>query len=215
MGRRRAVSADEQRARRASLVEAAASLLESWSVEDLSMDRIAARAGVAKGTLYRYFTTREELLMSVWEVDHARWLEKAVAGLGSHSGPIDDRHLVDGIVGGAVARPRFCRLHGLVHPVLEGNLAPAAVRRFKVRYRTRMEGTARRVAPLANGISAARLLRWLLHLDAVMAGLLPLAAPPAAVELVLEDPELHGLVLDVEGELRMVAAATLAAVRRS
>lgn len=179
------------------------------------MDRVAARAGVAKGTVYRYFSTREELLLSVWELDHERWLEGAAADIASHSVPIDDRHLVDSIVGSAVDRPRFCRLHGLVHPALEGNLAPAAVRRFKVRYRNRMEGTARRVAPFAIEISAARLLRWLLALDAVMAGLLPLAAPPATVEMAFEDPELHGLVLDVEAELRLVAAATLAAIRRS
>ena len=102
MGRRRAVTAHEQWAKRSSLVEAAASLLVSWSVEDLSMDRVAARAGVAKGTVYRYFSTREELLLSVWELDHERWLEGAAADIASHSVPIDDRHLVDSIVGSVV-----------------------------------------------------------------------------------------------------------------
>jgi AcrR family transcriptional regulator len=48
--------------RRASLVEAAAILFVEQGVEATTVDGIAARAGVAKGTFYYYFETKADLL---------------------------------------------------------------------------------------------------------------------------------------------------------
>ncbi|OGP69513.1 MAG: hypothetical protein A2Y80_06135 [Deltaproteobacteria bacterium RBG_13_58_19] len=47
------------------ILAAARSLLEQGGVEGLTMDGIAAAAGVAKGTLYLYFPSKEELIQEM------------------------------------------------------------------------------------------------------------------------------------------------------
>ena len=177
------------------------------------MDRVADLAGVAKGTLYRYFTTREELLLAVWDRDHADWLDAMAETLNRGAGPVTDRDIAAAAVETALARPRLCCLHGIVHTVLSANLTLAAARGFAQRRMDRTAAAAALLERWGDGLTAAQALRWLLCLDAIMAGMLPLAAPSPAVVQALEGPRLRGLRLDVEAELRLVAAVTLAGLR--
>ena len=215
MRARRATTAEDREARRRSLVDAAEELLEHWSIEDVSMNRVADRAGVAKGTVYLYFATREELLIAVWEREHASWLEAVSEIVRRSDGTVSDRHLVDAVVETALARPRLCRFHGIVDTVLAANLTLAAAREFSKRRMDRAAATAALLDRRGENLSAPRALRWLLSLDAIMAGLLPLAAPSPAVARALEDPGLRSLRFDVEVELRLIAAATLAGRRKA
>src|SRR3954453_18738297 len=54
-------------ARRQRIVEAAARLFADAAYAEVHMDAIAAEAGVAKPTLYRYFATKEELFIEALE----------------------------------------------------------------------------------------------------------------------------------------------------
>lgn len=54
----------------------------------LSLDKIAARAGVGVATLYRHFPTREALLVAVYRHELARLCEAAPAA--SSDGPADE-----------------------------------------------------------------------------------------------------------------------------
>lgn len=51
---------------RALLLEAASALLADTGYEGLSMDRVAARAGMTKGAIYGNFANKEELIMAVF-----------------------------------------------------------------------------------------------------------------------------------------------------
>ncbi|MBN2289762.1 MAG: TetR/AcrR family transcriptional regulator [Candidatus Glassbacteria bacterium] len=53
---------------RGQIEEAVAGIIGTEGVQGLTMDKIAARAGVAKGTLYRYFSSKSALLRDT--VDH-------------------------------------------------------------------------------------------------------------------------------------------------
>ncbi len=61
--------------RRARIVAAAVGHLADHPVEDVSMDALAAAAGVGKATLYRYFETKEGLLRAC--------LDDVVRGVGA------------------------------------------------------------------------------------------------------------------------------------
>lgn len=56
-----------QRAKRDAIVVAAAALLEERPVESIHIRDVAERAGVALGTLYRYFRSKEQVLAAVLE----------------------------------------------------------------------------------------------------------------------------------------------------
>ncbi|HEY1348031.1 MAG TPA: TetR/AcrR family transcriptional regulator [Ktedonobacteraceae bacterium] len=64
---------ERQRQERAELIlETAASILGEKGYHETSMDEIAARVGVAKGTLYQHFASKEDLVLALF----ARELEK-------------------------------------------------------------------------------------------------------------------------------------------
>jgi AcrR family transcriptional regulator len=65
--RRRARNEDDKRERRAALVAAALATFDETSYEAVTMTSVAVRAGLAKGTLYLYFGTKEDLFLSVVE----------------------------------------------------------------------------------------------------------------------------------------------------
>ncbi|MBW3619146.1 MAG: TetR/AcrR family transcriptional regulator [Actinobacteria bacterium] len=61
--------------RREELLDAAEGVVEDEGVAGLTIDRVAARAGVAKGTVYLYFASKEQLVGAL----KARCLEEMTA----------------------------------------------------------------------------------------------------------------------------------------
>ena len=59
---------EKQRQERAALIlQAAEEVLAEKGYHDTSMDEIAARVGVAKGTLYQHFPSKEDLVFALFE----------------------------------------------------------------------------------------------------------------------------------------------------
>lgn len=67
-------------ARRAELLAAAAACFATRGFEDVSMDDIAARAGVTKGLLFYYFGSKRQCYLAVIADFHRQLLEHARAG---------------------------------------------------------------------------------------------------------------------------------------
>ncbi len=62
---KRAVT-DEQKIEKTELIlSAAAKLLETEKYERITIEKIAKKAGVAKGTVFIYFKTKEEITTSI------------------------------------------------------------------------------------------------------------------------------------------------------
>ena len=70
---------DAARNRRA-LLDAAAELMGGCGVEALTMDALAARAGVGKGTVFRRFGSREGLMASLLDHREAEWQAGVISG---------------------------------------------------------------------------------------------------------------------------------------
>nr|BBH94694.1 TetR family transcriptional regulator [Thermogemmatispora argillosa] len=58
-------SAQKRQARAERILDAAVRLIERWGYDKTTIDDIAREAGVAKGTIYLHWKTREDLFMSV------------------------------------------------------------------------------------------------------------------------------------------------------
>jgi TetR/AcrR family fatty acid metabolism transcriptional regulator len=65
--------------RTAEILEAARRVIGEVGFADASMERIAVEAGVAKGTLYLYFKSKESLLARALEDGHAEMLARSRA----------------------------------------------------------------------------------------------------------------------------------------
>jgi AcrR family transcriptional regulator len=69
----RARSADQKALRRRAVLEAAETYFLEVGYEAFSMSKLAKKIGLAKGTFYLYFQTREELFLTLYEQSLIRW----------------------------------------------------------------------------------------------------------------------------------------------
>jgi AcrR family transcriptional regulator len=69
------------------ILEGAAAIFARDGYEGASMSRIAAEAGVSKGTLYNYFTSKAELFSSYVQRDCARCVASMIDGLEDSAPP--------------------------------------------------------------------------------------------------------------------------------
>ncbi len=65
---------------RQALLDAAAELMGGCGVEALTMDALAAQAGVGKGTVFRRFGSREGLMASLLDHREAAWQAAVISG---------------------------------------------------------------------------------------------------------------------------------------
>lgn len=79
--RRRARTAEAKAARRETIVSAAWDLFRRGEFGTVTVARVARRARVAKGTVYLYFETKEELFFEVAYAELDEWLTVVEGGL--------------------------------------------------------------------------------------------------------------------------------------
>ena len=79
----RAVRTEDKLERRREILDAAERLFRDQPSALASMDELARAAGVAKGTLYLYFPSKEEVLIALHERNMAGFFEKLQAALAS------------------------------------------------------------------------------------------------------------------------------------
>jgi AcrR family transcriptional regulator len=77
---------------REALLRAAQELVDSCGVEGVTMEAVAARAGVGKGTVFRRFDSREGLMASLLNRSETVWQAQVISGpppLGPGAPPLD------------------------------------------------------------------------------------------------------------------------------
>jgi AcrR family transcriptional regulator len=82
----------DARRNRERILCAAAALVDSCGIDGVSMDDVAARAGVGKGTLYRRFGDRASLLRALMEEPEREFQEALIRGappLGPGAPPLE------------------------------------------------------------------------------------------------------------------------------
>ncbi len=77
----RARSAEQKALRRHEVLKAAEKYFLEVGYEAFSMAQLAKKTGVAKGTLYLYFKTREELFLTLYEQSLIRWSQVFIGHL--------------------------------------------------------------------------------------------------------------------------------------
>lgn len=76
--------------KRRAILDVATQMFAEQGYRQTAMDEIAARVGVAKGTLYLYYPTKIELLIACGAFEKLRWIPAMIDNLRSDK-PADDR----------------------------------------------------------------------------------------------------------------------------
>jgi len=213
---RRARTPKAKSARRSQILDAARKLAEAGAdPETISMADVARLAGVAKGTPYLYFRTKEELFLGLLEGGLEDWFDALDASLASGSGWVPAAGLADLVTDSLTRRPLLRRLLAQLGPVIERNLDTDRALRFRWRVAGRLATTGsvleRRTVFLRPGDGP----RLLLRLQALAMGIQSLAEPAAPVRDVLEAPGLEVFRLDFAGDFRAATRALLTGLERT
>jgi AcrR family transcriptional regulator len=103
------VTKPEQRRRTAKerLLQAADELFYSEGIHTVGIDRVIARAGVAKGSMYYSFAGKDELVHDYLTHRHGKWAERVTTGIGAHADPRARILAVYDVLGTLFAQPDY------------------------------------------------------------------------------------------------------------
>jgi AcrR family transcriptional regulator len=214
----RARRPEQKQQREDAILGAARELALRDGVRNVSLNDIAARIGIHKSALLRYFETREQIFLELTAASWRDWTQALHADLDGAAGgatagaAAGSAELVADVVARSFAdRPLLCDLIPHTALNLERNVSPAAVRRYKLTSLGAVSdaaGLVHRVLPeLAEGEC-----REFISVMASLAGALWQIAnpPPALAELYATDPDLGHACVDLLPRLRRTAAILLA-----
>lgn len=189
-------------------MQAAAEAFGTGGFGAITMAGLARAVGLAKGTLYLYFRSKEELFVAVLEAELDRWQQELMARLNAAEDLSPEElaiHLADSIAG----RPHAVRLLAIMSPVLEANIPEDVAIAFKLRLVGRMAGIAQLVetrCPLLRPGEGVLVVR---RLDALVVGLWPMAKPGILADQAVKEPRIAAVRVDFAVELRAMLTALL------
>ncbi len=130
--RKRAVSEREKRDKEQTILTAVVPLFAEHSFEEISMARIAAAAQVAKGTLFLYFSTKEELFLRLMESGFSKWTDELLSLLSAiEHGDGAVEQVSEALLQSLKGREDLLRLLAILHTRIEANISLEAALRFK------------------------------------------------------------------------------------
>ena len=94
----------------ASIIEAAAQILETDGLEGFNTNAVARRAGVSVGSLYQYFPSKDALTAALIEREKRQFYNDAAVALTQRSGKTALEYLIGASVRQQLQRPMLARL---------------------------------------------------------------------------------------------------------
>ncbi len=202
----------EKAERRRAILAAAGALLRSTGFEGFSMALLARKTGIAKGTLYLYFETREEVLLALYVETLAAWSRALVARLRDG---MEDGEFVALFQATAGADPNFLTLRARLESVIEHNVSLPRLVEAKRAMRDLVGELAPRLER-ALGLAPGTGARLLVSLGALHLGAEQSNTGPAVASLDLPEDVAEFMRLHTEIDLfRETAPLLIAGLRES
>ena len=157
----RAMHAEDKEERRHAILDAAEQLLLTHPQRIVSVDEVAAEAGLAKGTVYLYFPSKEELLLAIHDRASERFFDALLNLMGEKKAVgFDDMFLL--VRTYMIDVPGFLPLAALCFGLMEKSVPMEAAAAHKQRTGNRLQaagtGLERHFPQLSEGQGIAVLM---------------------------------------------------------
>lgn len=194
----RARSDEQKEQRRQAILDAAWQLFQEQPYDAVTISTVAQYVGIAKGTVYLYFKTKEELFAHIQAQQVTLWFKDLNTQLEATTGGIEQ--VATTICASLVERPMLVQLLALLNTVLEQNIDYETALILKTILREHLLKTGALLEKRL-GLVSGDGARLLLQIYAVLIGLHQLANPPSAVQAVHQLPEMALFTIDFAAEL--------------
>lgn len=212
--KQRARNDEDKRARREAILTVTASLLEQHSYAKITMAQAARACGLAKGTLYLYFRSKEELFLGLVERELVAWFDvlfEDFATMPEHSAEAFAERFAASLAKRHVLR----ELLVILHTILEQNVDQQTAAAFKTVLRDKVLQGGEALENLWPGMPAGSGPRTLLRIYALLIGLQQLAFPAPAIAGVLEREDMAPLRFDFQHDLAVAVGDMLRGLQRA
>lgn len=211
--RRRARADADKQSRRRDLLRAAAEAFARQPYAEVTVAEIARGAGLAKGTVYLYFQTKEELFLQLVLEQLGEWFHELERELTEGSALLSAEALARLLSRTLARREQLTRLLAILHVVLEQNTPADVALAFKQQIAAQTAAAGALLERRYLDFEPGDGVRFLLHLHAATVGLHQMAHPAPAVAELLARPDLAGLRIDFPAALQAHTAALLRGFR--
>jgi AcrR family transcriptional regulator len=197
--RHRATNDEQKEERRQTILSAAFELFESISYDAVSMDTVAKRAGIAKGTVYLYFRTKEELFLELLTQEFENWFSEIEANLTlirEVQGGCTIDELAARIAATLQNRPTFIRLVAILHAILERNIDYFSALHFEQMLTGHMTRTGNLIELCLPFFKPGYGVNVIRQAYVLITGVHHLAEPAPIVRLVVEEEDLAMFQVD-------------------
>lgn len=189
--RKRAVNAEQKEARKRTILQAGYDMFADLDYDDVNVASVARRSGIAKGTVYLYFNTKEELFLELCRDAFLRWYGAMEEGLKEERKPVSIPRVVALFADTLEADPEFLRLLAILHSRLEQNVEAETLLAFRRDIRdgaVRLGNAMEEHLDFVNRGEGAVLV---IRIQALIIGLQHMAAPPADIASDLDSGDLE------------------------
>ncbi len=215
VAKRRAVTDEQKQEREQALLDAAWALYQESDYESVSVASVARAAGIAKGTVYLYFSTKEELFLAVLSQHLCEWFESLRVKL-QRIGECEVDMLADHLGESLKERQSMLRLFSIVHSILERNVGYEAVYRFKKMILDQITRTSAAIHRCIPDFSMEQIMQSMFYIYALMIGVQQIAEPaPVARQVIAENPDMAVFDIDYAESLSAAAASLLRGTAKS
>lgn len=191
---KRARGAKEKEIRRQSILTSAVKLYQQNPAALPTTSMIGKDAGVAKGTLYLYFRSKEEIFLALLEELHLKWLQTF-----RRTGSFDESimlTLIDNSIGFMEENPLFMQLATMSTSVIEQNVDNKILLTHKNALATAIKESAHSLSQLVDSLSEEDAASLIVRTYAMLLGLWQLSHPSDKINKVLMSPSLQLLKPD-------------------
>jgi len=204
--RQRAMAVEDKAERRNALLDAAETLFLEHPDRLANVAEVADAAGVAKGTVYLYFPSKEEMLLALHERHVAAFFSELIALLerpGPHSFDaifaVTRKHIIRG--------PGYLPLTSICFGLMDREISLERAVEFKVRVGDMLAEAGSRIERDFPDLAPGAGVALLCNSYGLMVGMWQLLNPNKRLGAALERPELRMFRVDYEREVEAALRA--------
>lgn len=195
----KALSEEQKTLRRNTIIQSARELFETSDFHTINMQNVAKRASMAKGTVFFYFKTKEELFLAYAKEEITQWHDRFDAMLRDYkagSDSFDADEFIEIILKSIGGNQSFVRLVSILGSILERNVDFDVMLSYKKFLLGKMMVTGKLIEDVIPSFKPFDGIKLYHYAFFIVAGLYPMAEPSQSVKRVIAVPGMEIFSID-------------------